>query len=658
MKKQALLRSILFTSVGVLLADLTAVCLIFSLNVNTHYTRSIKSDLYHTVAAGSAKMDTWFTQHTSAAESFAAAALEQDLHGDELQQYIVNAVLPLSDSIMDAYLAWDADEFGMVCGIYPVDDDYRPSERDWYIAAKSAGHAVITEPYIDVSTGEIVVTIAAPLISQGGFMGVCGMDIMLSELVEIPANLDAGIEGYAVLVDSNDNIVVHLKNPDYSHRLVNGEESVTRLVDIAPIYSNVIAASGSADVVSGRGYDGVKRYFPVVPIGDTGWKMLYAADYNEVQRPLVTVIVLAIAVSVAAVVGGGVFFFIKYTRRLKPLSDIEQIVEHMSNGVLEHSYPSAVNDEIGAICSSLKTTNTSLKSYIDEIERILANMSEGNFVYDSSVKFVGEFSAIEKSLRDICTSMHFTFSQLGEISEQIADESHSVSNSAAELARAATDEAALISDVTRSVSDINERVSRSADNAFEVKEKSVSASATVNNGNEKMQLLVSIMESVSQSAAEILNVNATIDDIAFQTNILALNASIEAARAGAAGKGFAVVANEVRSLAEKSAEASKSTAQLIGTTVKNINEGSAAAKDTAKMLAEVVAETSTITASVSEIADDSEQQKIMLGQITAKLTDVEDVIRTTSQTAQSSADSSEELDNQTVLLKQSLERYK
>lgn len=400
------------------------------------------------------------------------------------------------------------------------------------------------------------------------------------------------------------------------------------------------------------------RYFPVVPIGDTGWKVLYAADYNEAMSQLNNVILFAVIVSLAAMICGMLFFCLKFTKRLKPLSAIERIVADMSNGVLEHTYPKAENDEIGMICKSLGMTNMALKSYINEIKRILANMANGNFVYDSSVRFVGEFTAMEQSIRHICEAMHSTFEQLGTVSDQIASGSHSVSAGATELAVAVADETRLTGEVHTNLEDINKRVSQSAENAFDVKARALKATDTVNSGNEKMQELLEIMKRISHYATEIVKMNSTIEDIALQTNILALNASVEAARAGAAGKGFAVVAEEVRTLASKSREASNSTAVLIGQTAKTIESGMESASATAEMLSEVVLETSSISHSVSEIADVSEEQKTMLAEIVAKLGEVETVIGTTSTTAQSAATANEELDGQVAVLKNNLERYK
>ncbi len=660
MKSKSLLRSILVSSVGVLVAVLIAVCVAFSVSVNMQYTKSIKSDLYHTVATESAKMDMWFKQHTTIAEGLAAAAVQEDLHGDELQNYMLNVVHPCSESIMNGYLAWETDTVGMVCSVYPVDEDYVAQERGWYQSAKSTGGTIITDPYIDAITGKIVTTVASPLKSPTGtVLGVCGLDIEINELVTLTHQLKADEGGYAVLVDAGGNIVVDVQNDDFSHRLdESNNEVITKLIDTAPIYNEVLKAAGSTNVVSGKGFDGETRYFPVVPIGSTGWKVLYAADLGEANAPLVNIVILAVIISVVGIVGGAAFFYFKFTRRLKPLSSIEHIVTEMSEGILDHAYPAVVDDEVGKICSSLRSTNSSLKTYIGEIEKLLSQMADGNFSCESSVKFVGEFTAIEESLRNICGAMRDTFSQINNASGQISEGSHSVSAQSIKLAEAVANEESLIADVVGNVNGITERVSESASSAQTVKEIVVKATNAISESNEQMTELMNIMNTISKSTAEIVNINRTIEDIAFQTNILALNASIEAARAGTAGKGFAVVAEEVRNLATKSAEASNNTTKLINETVAEISKGTVSAGGAAERLEEVVNETKLIGDSVFGISEAFVQQEEMLADIVEKLGELSNDIQTTEAAAESGAAASEQLDGQVETLKANLRKFK
>ena len=658
MKRKSLLKSILDTSTGVLLCVVVIVASVFSTVMNFKYMGMVRQNSYHTVSAESNEMASWMTQHITIADNLAMTAVAEDLHGEELREYLQAATCSVSESIMDCYVAWENDSPAFIAAYYVADADFVPQDRGWYKQAVAAGSAIITDPYIDISTGKIVITIATPLMKDGSAVGVAGLDIDITRLVSMTDNLKLDENGYAMLIDASGNVVVHTKDSAYSHRLEGTDEKVTALVDIFDLYADVLASAESGELIQDKDFDGKKRFFSCVKLGDSGWKIIYAADYAEVFGEITKNIILIVILGIGGIIIGSVLIYVKFTRRLKPMADIERIVVDMARGQLEHEYPNAINDEIGVICGALKETNHALKTYISEIDRRLAGMAGGDFTGTTEIEYVGEFTEIGESIERIQDALGTALSQIESAAGQIADGSRGVASGATELANAVSEETSLINDIMGAVTDISEKVSQSADNAVSAKAVSRSASDVVSASNARMAELLEAMNDIAASAEEIVKINETIEDIAFQTNILALNASIEAARAGEAGKGFAVVADEVRNLAIKSGEASNNTRRLIGETVSVIERGKGIAGETADLLAEVVERTGDIDKDVTEISELTEVQKSQIADIVEKLGSVSGVVQTTAATAEESAAASEELDGQVDMLKDTLDKFK
>jgi methyl-accepting chemotaxis protein/methyl-accepting chemotaxis protein-1 (serine sensor receptor) len=169
------------------------------------------------------------------------------------------------------------------------------------------------------------------------------------------------------------------------------------------------------------------------------------------------------------------------------------------------------------------------------------------------------------------------------------------------------------------------------------------ASTLVTSSNRALTDMVGSMNSIRQSSDKVSQIIKTIDEIAFQTNILALNAAVEAARAGEAGMGFAVVANEVRSLAQRSAQAARDTATLIQASIANTQEGSTKVEQVAASVAAITATLGKVKAIVDQVSEASRQQAQGIDQVTTALSQMEKVTQSTSVSAEESAASSEKL---------------
>ncbi|MGN0665785.1 MAG: methyl-accepting chemotaxis protein [Huintestinicola sp.] len=658
LKRKSLVKSIVLSSVAVLISVVVIVCAVYSTVINIKLFSVIKQNSYHSISAESIHMNSWIAEHETIIEGLALSAVECNMHGEKLKSYMQNTILASSDSIMDCYVAWESEAPVMTAAVFIPPDDYVPQERSWYKRSVSENRTILTDPYIDAFTGKIVVTIAAPIRDNDTVVGCCGLDIDITELVTMTNSLKIDEKGYAILVDASDNVVVNSAYPEYNHQLEGSDEKVVHFTDIDPLYTEILASADTDNIIRANDHDGVKRFFPAVSIGDCGWKLIYAADYSEASSTIVSNTILVIVLGVLGMAAGCIFISIKFGKRLKPLKDIEEIVVEMEHGKLEHVYPVTQNDEIGVICKALENTNSALKTYINEIDRCLSRMSQGDFLFESSTEFVGEFITMGESLKNIRAAISGTFAQINSAAGQIASGSGGVAAGATGLAGAVSRETTIISSVINEVTDIAGDVAKSAENALTAKNETLSNAETIRESSRQMNELLDAMGDISDYASKIVKIIATIDDIAFQTNILALNASVEAARAGAAGKGFAVVADEVRNLAGKSAEASGTTGRIINETVAVVNRGRELANRTAELLNNVVESTKVIEAGVTEISEVTEKQKEQLAGIVNKLGEVSGVVQTTAATAEESAAASEELDSQVEMLRDSLRKYR
>jgi methyl-accepting chemotaxis protein len=235
--------------------------------------------------------------------------------------------------------------------------------------------------------------------------------------------------------------------------------------------------------------------------------------------------------------------------------------------------------------------------------------------------------------------------------DQVTNASGQVSASSQTMAQGASAQATNLEEVSASLEEMAANTKLNADNASQANGMATEAQRSVEQGQGAMGRLVDAMGEIKRSADETAMIIKTIDEIAFQTNLLALNAAVEAARAGEAGKGFAVVAEEVRSLAQRSADAARSTAELIEGAQTNADNGVGVGEEVSTILGAIVSAVSRVTQLIAEVSNASREQAQGIDQVSQAVANLDQVTQSNAASSEESAAAAEELAAQAVELK-------
>jgi methyl-accepting chemotaxis protein len=248
--------------------------------------------------------------------------------------------------------------------------------------------------------------------------------------------------------------------------------------------------------------------------------------------------------------------------------------------------------------------------------------------------------------RGITAPINHVIGVLTEGAHEIDHASDELSEASHSLADGASENAASLEETSAALEELSSMTKRNSDNAAEANVLTSQASEAVTKAESSMAGALKAMEEIASSGSEISKIIKTIDEIAFQTNLLALNAAVEAARAGEAGAGFAVVADEVRNLAIRSADAAKNTADLIATTIANINSGTELVGSTSKLFETVSSRSVKVAQLVGEVAEASKEQSHGIDQIATAMSHMDKVTQSNAASAEESAGAASQMSHQ------------
>ena len=382
------------------------------------------------------------------------------------------------------------------------------------------------------------------------------------------------------------------------------------------------------------------------------------AHEDELGKAITVTLIAALITIVVTLISCCALLRYVFSNIVRPISVITEDSQRLSRGELDFEIQVSNQDEIGVLAKSLNDAAKTLAMYITDISDNLNAISKGDLISESNISYIGDFVAIENSIGTIRRQLNDTMAQIHLVAVQVGNGAESVASGAQSLAQGATEQANEIDNLVKTINLVSGQIKSNADYANQASDQADQVERHMEQCNGQMRDMSQAMDEISGCSNEIGHIIKTIEDIAFQTNILALNAAVEAARAGSAGKGFAVVADEVRNLAAKSAEAAKSTSDLIEKTLGAVSNGVQLTESTQEAMGNVVKSSQAVIERVHQISDASAQQSGSVSGISEGISQIASVVQNNSATSEASAAASEELSSQVQVLRNLLEQFK
>ena len=344
---------------------------------------------------------------------------------------------------------------------------------------------------------------------------------------------------------------------------------------------------------------------------------------------------------------------------LRPIIQTSKFLDAFAGGHLDMSLEELAHEqgEVGEMVKSLNFMKKNFSDMIREISTILGQMGEGNYVQKVRGNYPGEFGAIKDSLESILSETRNTLRSLRNSAQEIDSGSDQLAKAAMEMAEGSTQQSTQVTEIVTLIHEMTNTMEGQVKEAKMTVDASTKAGESLAEGNRKMQDLKQAIMEISKRSEEIGSIISTIEDIASQTNLLSLNAAIEAARAGEAGRGFAVVAEQVKSLAEESANAAGETRQLIEATINAVDKGIQYAEDAELSMAEVMEGARMSTEMMTKMSADLAQGARNMRTIEANVAVVSEVVDNNSATSEETAAVSEEQSAQVTTMVAMMERF-
>lgn len=526
------------------------------------------------------------------------------------------------------------------------------SDRE-YVKQALDGKTNVSDITLSKYTNTYGVSIAAPTYdADKKINGVVYFRLDIDFISEIIDSISISKNSYAYLIDANGNIVVHP-----NEKLILNYNMTEQKGTIKTTADGILKGkSGNGNYI----YKNKEILCGYSPVDNTnGWSMVIAAPKSDFAKTTQKLGNTLVALGIIAMVV--VFIVAIFIARsiCNPINRVKEALVSLAKGDFGTEIASSDGkDEIAVLQNTASSLVQTLSDIIGQSDKVLSSIANYDLTIEDMKEYPGEFNHLSTSVNSIKFTLNQLIKEVQNAVLNVDTGSRELAQATSALSQGTVSQANSIQTLADNLSIIVENINRNSEREEQVNNNLDSLDKQIQEANAQMQELLAAVDNIEKMSSNIQKIVGTIDSIAFQTNILSLNASVEAARAGDMGSGFAVVAEEVRALAEKCSESSKLTNDLISECINSISNAKVCADSTFEGLSAIVENSASIASTFKEISEDTQEQANKSNNIQEEVNMISDVVQTNTATVEETAASTAELSDQAMNLENMVRGFK